>query len=238
MKISIGTNDLITLSLRPKCTLSEMSANRLILLAYFQFPFTSYRNKRMKYFMMKRVLLAIALPVLVAYFGGAKVMSVYWVPLFFVSAMLLATAYGKYVVRKNNSATVNYLNDKNDGVYFHRFNDCEIRLDKNKQEVFLKNSEGANTYSFNDIKEWSYNITHGGEISGGGLKGISENGKTLGQNIAETGLFIRVKDIKNPEWHIQFYPRNDSFNSRKGLNDLKAQLNQWMEIFDQNLNPA
>ncbi len=31
----------------------------------------------MKFFMMKRVLLAIALPVLVAYFGGSKVMSVY-----------------------------------------------------------------------------------------------------------------------------------------------------------------
>ncbi|WP_237723305.1 DUF4755 domain-containing protein [Yokenella regensburgei] len=35
-----------------------------------------------------------------------------------------------------------------------------------------------------------------------------------------------------------FYPRNDSFNSRKGINDLKTQLNQWMEIFDQNLNAA
>ncbi|WP_226020263.1 DUF4755 domain-containing protein [Serratia symbiotica] len=152
--------------------------------------------------------------------------------------MLCATAFGKYVVRKNNDATFNYLNENNDGVYLHKFNDCEIRLDTNKQEVFLKNSEGENTYSFDDIKEWSYNITYGGEISGGGLKGISENGKTLGQNIAESGLFIRVKDVRKPEWHIQFYPRNDAFNSPKGLNDLKAQLNQWMEIFDQNLNPV
>ncbi|EEF4509790.1 DUF4755 domain-containing protein, partial [Salmonella enterica] len=44
----------------------------------------------MKYFMMKRVLLAMGLPVFVAYFGGSKVMSVYWVPLFFISAMLFA----------------------------------------------------------------------------------------------------------------------------------------------------
>ncbi|EAW6126958.1 DUF4755 domain-containing protein [Escherichia coli] len=192
----------------------------------------------MKYFMMKRVLLAIALPVFVAYFGGAKVMSVYWVPLFFVSAMLLATAYGKYVVRKNNSATVNYLNENNDGIYLHKFNDCEIRLDTNKQEVFLKNDEGAKTYSFKEIKEWSYNISYGGEITGDSLKAIRENGKILGQNIADTGLFIRVKDVRKPEWHIRFYPRNDSFKSRKGINDLKAQLNQWMEIFDQNLNAA
>ncbi len=188
--------------------------------------------------MMKRVLLAIALPVFVAYFGGAKVMSVYWVPLFFISAMLCATAYGKYVVKKNNSATLNYLNDNNDGIYRHKFNDCEIRLDTNKQEVFLKNSEGANTYSFEEIKEWSYNITYGGEVAGAGLSSIRENGKTLSQNIADTGLFIRVKDVRKPEWHIRFYPRNDSFNSRKGINDLKAQLNQWMEIFDQNLNAA
>lgn len=192
----------------------------------------------MKFFMMKRVLLAIALPVLVAYFGGSKVMSVYWVPLFFISAMLCATAYGKYVVRKNNDATFNYLNENNDGIYLHKFHDCEIRLDTNKQEVFLKNSEGANTYSFEEIKEWSYNITYGGEVAGGGLSSIRENGKRLGQNIAESGLFIRVKDVRNPEWHIRFYPRNDSFNSRKGINDLKAQLNQWMEIFDQNLNAA
>ncbi|MCJ4065510.1 DUF4755 domain-containing protein [Klebsiella pneumoniae] len=50
--------------------------------------------------------------------------------------------------------------------------------------------------------------------------------------------FIRVKDVRKPEWHIRFYPRNSAFNSHNGLNDLKAQLNQWMEIFDQNLNAA
>ncbi|EEY5780096.1 TPA: DUF4755 domain-containing protein [Escherichia coli] len=192
----------------------------------------------MKYFMMKSVLLAIALPVLVAYFGGSKVMSVYWVPLFFVSAMLLATAYGKYVVKKNNSSTFNYFNDNNDGIYLHKFNECEIRLDTNKKEVFLKNEKGAKTYSFDDIKEWSYNITYGGEVAGAGLSSIRENGKTLGQNLSETGLFIRVKDVRKPEWHIRFYPRNSAFNSHNGLNDLKAQLNQWMEIFDQNLNAA
>ena len=192
----------------------------------------------MKFFMMKRVMLAIALPVLVAYFGGGKVMSVYWVPLFFISAMLCATAYGKYVVRKSNDATFNYLNENNDGIYIHKFNDCEIRLDKNKQEVFLKNSAGAKTYSFIDIKEWRYNIKYGGEVAGAGLSSIRENGKTLGQNIADTGLFIRVKDVRKPEWHIRFYPRNDAFNSSNGLNDLKTQLNQWMEIFDQNLNAA
>ncbi|ATB09584.1 DUF4755 domain-containing protein [Escherichia coli] len=192
----------------------------------------------MKYFMMKRVLLATALPVLVAYFGGSKVMSVYWVPLFFVSAMLLATAYGKYVVKKNNSSTFNYFNDNNDGIYLHKFNECEIRLDTNKKEVFLKNEKGAKTYSFDDIKEWSYNITYGGEVAGAGLSSIRENGKTLGQNLSETGLFIRVKDVRKPEWHIRFYPRNSAFNSHNGLNDLKAQLNQWMEIFDQNLNAA
>ncbi|HGD7597928.1 TPA: DUF4755 domain-containing protein [Escherichia coli] len=192
----------------------------------------------MKYFMMKRVLLATALPVLVAYFGGSKVMSVYWVPLFFVSAMLLATAYGKYVVKKNNSSTFNYFNDNNDGIYLHKFNECEIRLDTNKKEVFLKNEKGAKTYSFDDIKEWSYNITYGGEVAGAGLSSIRENGKTLGQNLSETGLFIRVKDVRKPEWHIRFYPRNSAFNLHNGLNDLKAQLNQWMEIFDQNLNAA
>ncbi|EPS4961048.1 DUF4755 domain-containing protein [Salmonella enterica subsp. enterica serovar Newport] len=149
----------------------------------------------MKYFMMKRVLVAIFLPVVVAYFGGAKVMNVYWVPLFFVSAMLLATAYGKYVVKKNNSSTFNYFNDNNDGIYLHKFNECEIRLDTNKKEVFLKNEEGAKTYSFDDIKEWSYNITYGGEVAGAGLSSIRENGKTLGQNLSETGLFIRVKCI-------------------------------------------
>lgn len=152
--------------------------------------------------------------------------------------MLCATAFGKYVVKRNNSATLNYLNDNNDGIYFHKFNESEIRLDTNKQEVFLKNDEGAKTYSFEEIKEWSYNITYGGEVAGTGLSSIRENGKTLSQNIAETGLFIRVKDVSKPEWHIRFYPRNDAFNSSNGLNDLKTQLNQWMEIFDQNLNPA
>ncbi|UYB60206.1 DUF4755 domain-containing protein (plasmid) [Klebsiella michiganensis] len=192
----------------------------------------------MKYFMMKRVLVAIFLPIVVAYFGGTKVMTVYWVPLFFISAMLLVTAYGKYVVKKNNASNLNYFNDNDDGIYLHKFNDCELRLDTNKKEVYLKNNEVAKTYSYEDIKEWSYNISYGGEITGGSLEAIRENGKTLGQNLSETGLFIRVKDVRKPEWHIRFYPQNDSFKSQKGINDLKEQLNQWMEIFDQNLNAA
>ena len=39
MKISIGTNDLITLLVRTKCTLNEILANRLILLVISQYRY-------------------------------------------------------------------------------------------------------------------------------------------------------------------------------------------------------
>ncbi|WP_052012568.1 DUF4755 domain-containing protein [Pectobacterium betavasculorum] len=58
----------------------------------------------------------------------------------------------------------------------------------------------------------------------------------IARNQNETGFFITVRDIQNPEWHIRFFPKEGSFKSQQGLNSLRKQMNQWMEVFDQIVN--
>lgn len=89
-----------------------------------------------------------------------------------------------------------------------------------------------------DIKSWRYNISHGDAIEGAGLSltAANLNNMRLDENRAETGFFIKVRDIHNPEWQIHFFPKEGSFKSQKGIKNLEKQMSQWMEVFDQIVN--
>lgn len=92
----------------------------------------------MRYLMMKRVMLAILLPFLVVCLFGAKALSEYWVVWFFVCAMLMITAWGVWLKNKNRGSSFSYLNDNEDGVFIYKFHNQEIRLDKAKKQLYLK----------------------------------------------------------------------------------------------------
>lgn len=192
----------------------------------------------MRYLMMKRVMLAILLPFLVGCLFGAKALSEYWVVWFFVCAMLMITAWGVWLKNKNRGSSFSYLNDNEDGVFIYKFHNQEMRLDKAKKQLYLKDGLNEKTYAFSDVESWEYNISAGGQILTSGLNPTTNliNNKILGENINDTGFFIKVKDIKNPEWHIRFFPQEGSYKDQKGLISLKKQMMQWMAVFDLTVN--
>lgn len=190
---------------------------------------------------MKRLWLALAIPAIIIYKDGIGGYSIFWsagllwMP---VSAILIFTALNSSTLRTSNKATVDNFNDNNDGCYSHTLFHSSMYIDSRKQKITLRDGSNEKTYSFDDIKSWRYNISHGNAIEGAGLSltAANINNMRMAENRAETGFFIKVRDIQNPEWQIHFFPKEGSFKSRKGIKDLEKQMNQWMEVFDQIVN--
>lgn len=194
--------------------------------------------KFINFFKMKRLWIALALPMFLSHFGTTEdLISIgfFWIP---ICAILFFTALGSYILKLSNQATVDNFNDDNDGCYSHTLLNSSMKLDSNKRLIFLKDGNNEKTYSFDDLKEWKYNISHGVEIEDAGLSITAKNinNVRMAKNRNETGFFISVRDIQNPEWHIRFFPKEGSFKSQQGLNNLRKQMNQWMEVFDQIVN--
>jgi hypothetical protein len=182
--------------------------------------------------------ISITLPLIVIYFGGMRAFweaGLLWMP---ISAISFFTALSSYLLKLSNQATVDNFNDDNDGCYTHTLINSSMKIDSNKRLLFLKDGYNEKTYSFDDIKEWQYNISHGNEIEDAGLSITANNINNIrmARNQNETGFFISVRDIQNPEWHIRFFPKEGSFKSQQGLNSLRKQMKQWMEVFDQVVN--
>ena len=59
-------------------------------------------------------------------------------------------------------------------------------------------------------------------VLGGGINGVIINGVEGKRAAANSGLFISVSDIENPEWHVKFRD--------------KSLLNKWYEILQQEIN--
>lgn len=88
-------------------------------------------------------------------------------------------------------------------------------------------------YSYDDIREWKFNISSGGMVHSFGRQSASAsmgmgvaNIIQKNKNESETGLFLQVRDIDHPEWQIKF-PR-----SKQREHEIK----RWMEILRQELN--
>ena len=89
------------------------------------------------------------------------------------------------------------------------------------------------SYAFNDVLSWETNLSTGGEIVGGGGNieqamhfGIA-NRKQRKNNEKNTGLFVKVRDVNKPVWHINFSKNEDE--------EKKLQA-RWLEILSQTLN--
>ncbi|EEA3737624.1 DUF4755 domain-containing protein [Salmonella enterica] len=195
----------------------------------------------LKFFMMKRVWIAVAIPMFIIYksgFGGQSLFwsaGLLWMP---ISAILFFTALNSYLLKLSNNATVDNFNDNDDGCYSHTLSHSSMRIDSRKRTIALRDGNNEKTYSFDDIKSWQYNISHGDAIEGAGLSltAANLNNMRLAENRTETGFFIKVRDIHNPEWQIHFFPKEGSFKSQKGIKNLEKQMSQWMEVFDQIVN--
>ncbi|MEN4602345.1 DUF4755 domain-containing protein [Pantoea agglomerans] len=192
--------------------------------------------KQPNFLMMKRVWIAIALPIVIFFFLGMQglvQLAMIWV---FVSIMLLMFAYKKFKVKKWNASTRDYFNEKNDGIWSHEYFSSMMIIDTNKGKIFLKEEKKQKTYNFSDVKEWRYNLSHGGEIVGGGLNSLTLNNINTNKNLYESGFFVTVNDVQQPEWHIRFFPKSGHINIQDGVRDLELQFKSWMQVFDQVFN--
>ena len=186
--------------------------------------------KQPSFFMMKRVWIAIALPVAIFYFTGIQgliQLALVWI---FVSIMLLMFAYKKFRIKKWNASTRDYLNTKNDGIWTHEFGATWMKIDENKGIIHLKEGDKQNTYQFSAIREWRYNLSTTRERAGIN----KELDRT--HDFRESGFYIAVDDVLNPEWRVMFFPQKGDFNSQEGIRDTELQLKRWMHIFDKVIN--
>ena len=99
-----------------------------------------------------------------------------------------------------------------------------IAISPERKIVKLKLKNNVKEYPFSDVRKWETNISSGGHIMGGGTQVLGHNIRTNRKNKVESGLFIKVKDIDNPEWRIAM------------MN--KKEQNRWMEILQQTMNES
>lgn len=89
----------------------------------------------------------------------------------------------------------------------------------NCRHVVLCSGDTCKAYTFNQIRDWTKSIETATYVSGMGVAAAAR-ADMLAR--AGTGLFISVKDIDYPEWHIK-------------IRD-KKMLARWFEILQQELN--
>lgn len=186
--------------------------------------------KQPNFFMMKRVWLAIALPVSILMLGGVKPLVEFVWGWAFVSIMLIMLAYKKFRIKKWNASTRDYFNTNNDGIWSHEFGPTWMKIDEQKGIVHLKEENKQKSYPFSAIKEWRYNLTTNRQRTG------IEKEIDRTHNFQDSGFFITVDDIQHPEWRVMFFPISGDFNSQEGSRNTEIQLKRWMRIFDKVIN--
>lgn len=191
-------------------------------------------------FVMKRVWVALAIPVVIFCALGSEAVSQSFVAWLLAGAFIIFTAIPKYLDKRKNHSTIDYLNENNDGYYYHEFDKTALLLDLNKKTLKLKDKGKEQTYPFSDIKTWRYDLTSSGKIIGVGItNGIiakSQNDSNRLKDAKNSGFFISVKDIQNPEWQIKFFPKKGRFSDDVGFRDTELQMKRWMQVFEQVLN--
>ena len=192
------------------------------------------------FFVMKRVWIALSIPIAIMLAWGTEAVSQSFMAWFFACAFIIFTAIPKYLDKRKNRSTIDYLNENNDGYYYHEFDKTSLLIDLNKKTIKLKEKNKEQTYPLSDVKTWRYDLTSSGKVIGVGItNGIiakSQNDSNRLKNAKNSGFFISVKDIQNPEWQIKFFPKEGRFSDDKGFRDTEIQLKRWMQVFEQVLN--
>lgn len=91
-----------------------------------------------------------------------------------------------------------------DNGFCHVFGDGKggIGINKEKTMIALADKDKMMTYDLDKVRSHQCVLDSGATIIGGGARGV---GMQIGESIRAskaTGLFVRVKDIKNPVWRI------------------------------------
>jgi hypothetical protein len=147
---------------------------------------------------------------------------------------LIALAGWLYLRARKSSGGAAATNDLKQRIsnftYNHFHKGSGIGVDSSNQEVHLISSGEYKVYPFSKIRDWETNITTGGlttyaPTATSALAATADNFRQQRENRANTGLFLNMKDVDHPRWHIEFDPK-----------DVQRQLERWMEILRQEIN--
>ena len=89
-------------------------------------------------------------------------------------------------------------------------------------KIILSTGASTKSYDFSAVRQWRTSLESPGMTYGAGLSVALVNAVERSRAAQNTGLFLLVKDVQNPEWHIK-------------ITDKKI-LSQWYEILQQELN--
>jgi hypothetical protein len=123
-----------------------------------------------------------------------------------------------------------YKNDNNFEDYVKGFGNPQYFWCKNYNgiaitaggDIALYKLDNMKVYQPNQIREWKSSIYEQGIISGGGLTGLALVAQESAKAKARTGLYLSVKDVEFPTWHIMIQD--------------KSMLEKWHEILNQTIN--
>lgn len=113
--------------------------------------------------------------------------------------------------------------------YSHFESNSGIAIDPTAGTLTLRSGAKNKSYSFTDIREWTNaRATPTTFIPMGGLAGgLAAGAATLGaaaNAAAQTGFFIKVRDVDSPAWRVSM--------------DKKADRDRWSEILEQEITNA
>ena len=108
-----------------------------------------------------------------------------------------------------------------------------IAVDSKASMLHLMEKGFSQTYAFSDVRSWRTNLQTGGTnvyYGGGAFAALDAGSASNAQRTANkmnTGLFITVRDVNHPEWHLTF-AANESQE--------KLQQARWFEVLNQAVN--
>lgn len=149
---------------------------------------------------------------------------------------LIALAAWLYFKKNKSEASLSATSDLKQLIsgfnYNHLYKNSGIAIDSFKREIHLISAGEHKVYPFSKIRDWETNIASGGltryaPTAAYAVLATADNLRQQRENKANTGLFVNMKDVDHPKWHIEFDPK-----------DVQRELERWMEILRQEVNDS
>ncbi|MES2316210.1 MAG: DUF4755 domain-containing protein [Pseudomonadota bacterium] len=146
-----------------------------------------------------------------------------WGPLCLLAAFVFARAMRR---EKLHAAMLSALGIAPGQGLDHSENGTGIALDPKAKILALLGRGGYQVYAYDKIREWASNEERASGVVGAGLIGAvgaaGNNIRAAREAEANTGLFVTVKDLDNPQWRVAMKDRT-----------MRA---RWMELLQQEIN--
>lgn len=88
--------------------------------------------------------------------------------------------------------------------YPYYLDNTGIAFDIENKNIYLIDHKKVKTYNVKEIRKFYYSYSNGPEYNGGDLHDFAENLKDKKNAYNNSGLFINVADIDQPQWQIKF----------------------------------